>query len=93
MPMTQPIRHDDEPTRPLTIVEQEIAALAGRGWGIERIAEHKGLNPNTVSSTIQRIALKLQNPDGLKPLTLVMLWAAHRAWLLQHVNPDARPAA
>jgi DNA-binding CsgD family transcriptional regulator len=91
--MTQQIRRDDEPTKPLTVVEMEIAELAGQGYGIERIAVMRNLNPNSVSSTIQRIALKLPNPDELKPLTLVMLWAAHRRWLMQLVDTNQRPAA
>lgn len=81
-----------DPTRPLTLVELEIAELAGKGYGIERIAEEQKSNPNTVSSTIQRIALKLPNPDDLKPLMLVALWAAHRRWL-RELQDKHRPAA
>ena len=68
----------------LTVVELEIAELAGRGYGHARIAVLLHREPDGVRKAVERIAMKLDNPDDLPPLTLVQLWAAHRIWLRQH---------
>ena len=66
-----------------TVVELEIAELAGRGFGHARIAMIRRCSPKTIEKAVDRIAGKLENPDELPPLTLVQLWAAHRIWLRQ----------
>lgn len=71
----------DEPNPPFTIVEAEIARLAGRGYGSTRIAFMLHRRPKTIEKTIERMALKLPNPDELRPLTLVQLWSAYRIWI------------
>lgn len=68
-------------TQSFTVVELEIAELAGRGFGYWRIATLSRRKPRGVRQIINTIALKLDNPDDLPPLTLVQLWGAHRIWL------------
>ena len=74
----------DEPIRPLTDRQRQIADLLGRGWSYKRIGAH--LDPPIEETTVARhvvdIAMLLDNPDDLAAGTRVMLWAAHRRWRL-----------
>lgn len=73
-----------QPTKPLTARQDEVARLLGRGWAYKRIALELRVSSETVAAHVEAIALRLPNPDELAAGTLVMLWAAHRAWLEQH---------
>lgn len=84
--MTQPIRLDDEPRRPLSPRQQEVADLLARGWSYKRIASELDISPDTVQTHVEEIANKLPNADDLTAGTLVMLWAAHRLWLREPVS-------
>jgi DNA-binding NarL/FixJ family response regulator len=90
--MTQPIRHDDEPRRPLTTRQQQVANLLGRGWSYKRIGLELGISGDTVQTHVEEIANKLLNPDELAAGTLVMLWSAHRLWLKQPVKDRSSAA-
>lgn len=68
--------------KPLTPAETEVADLRGKGWDCPRIADWLGISPGTVRSHIKNASMKLSNPDNLDPMDQVMLWAAHRAWLI-----------
>jgi DNA-binding NarL/FixJ family response regulator len=69
-----------KPFRPLTTRQEDVAKLLGRGWTYKRIAATLRMSPRTVAVHVEEIALLLANPDDLAAGTLVMLWAAHRAW-------------
>lgn len=71
---------NDSPIKPLTLRQEQIAALCGRGWAYKRIGAALGITETTVAGHIEEIALKLENPDELAAGTLVMLWSAHRIW-------------
>lgn len=71
--MTQPIR-------PLTPMQAKVAALVGRGRSTTRIARELEIDPSTVRSHVQSIAILLPNPDELTAYRLVMLWAAQQRW-------------
>lgn len=73
-----------QPFRPLTRRQEDVARLLGKGWAYKRIATDLHISPDTVSVHVEAIALLLPNPDELAAGTLVMLWAAHRAWLADH---------
>lgn len=83
---------DDSPSPPFTVVEIEIAELAGKGYGHFRIAACLRRSPRGVQHAVHAMALKLPNPDDLSPLTLVQLWGAHRIWLRKH-QPNRNTAA
>jgi DNA-binding NarL/FixJ family response regulator len=74
----------DDPTPPFTVVELEIANLAGKGYGHWRIAAELKRSPFGVRKTIQRMAAKLTEHEGVAPLTRIQLWGAHQIWLTQH---------
>lgn len=73
-------RRSDDPFKPLTHRQQQVANLLGRGWAYKRIAAALKIEPETVQTHINEIAAKLPNPDDLAAGTLVMLWSAHRIW-------------
>lgn len=62
------------------------------GWGYPRIADWLGITRKTVAVHVANIAEKIDNPDGLKPHELVILWAAHRKWLKRHPNSSGNAA-
>ena len=64
----------------LTTREAEIAALVGRGYDCERVAEVLGIAPAWCRNCLSIIAGKITNPNEIKPLPLVMLWAARQSW-------------
>lgn len=68
-----------EPT--FTVVELEIAELAGKGYGHAEIARRTNRKVATVKSYVFRMAAKLTHEDGVHPLARVQLWAARRIWL------------
>lgn len=83
----------DEPNPPFTVVELEIAMLAGKGYGHWRIAAMLHRRPGTIAKTVDRMADKIPNPDDLSPLTLIQFWGAHRIWLrLQRQNNQGTAA-
>lgn len=84
-------RRSDEPHPPFTVVELEIAELAGKGYGHARIANALGRKVSTIRSCVFRMAAKLTHEDGVKPLARVQLWAAHRTWLAR--QPATPPKA
>lgn len=78
---------NDDPIKPLTAYEWEVAELVGKGWTHRRIAKWLGIHRSTVRVFIFRVAGKLDNPEGLPATRLVFLWAAHREWLKKHESP------
>ena len=80
-------RHSDDPSPPFTPVELEIAELAGKGYGHEKIAALTRRKVSTIRSTVWRMSLKLTPEDGVAPLARIQLWAAHRAWVMRHPKP------
>lgn len=67
----------------LTPAEDQVARLVAHGYDYPRIAITLAVSPRTIAVHVHRIAAKLPNPDGLKPYTLVLLWAAHQRWLTE----------
>jgi DNA-binding NarL/FixJ family response regulator len=67
----------------LTLTEDKVARLLAYGHDYKVIAAKLGMAEKTVSVHVVHIAQKLPNPDNLKAHTLVLLWAAHRRWLLE----------
>lgn len=72
-----------DPIRPLTPTERLVAREAATGADYATIGIRLGMAESTAAGHIHRIALKLPNPDELKPQILVALWSAHQLWLLQ----------
>jgi DNA-binding NarL/FixJ family response regulator len=75
----------DGPSRPLTPTELRVARLVSIGYDRPRMASLLGMAESTVGCHVCNIAAKLPNPDGLKPYTLVLLWAAHQRWLEERI--------
>jgi len=68
----------------LTRAEIEVGECRGKGWDCPRIAEWLGIQPSTVQWHVENIAAKLDNPDDLKPMDLVLFYFAHKAWVASH---------
>lgn len=68
------------PQQRLTPTEARVAQLVGRGLDYKRIARALGVRPSTVAVHVYHIAQKLENPEAVKPFTLVALWAARQRW-------------
>lgn len=66
--------------RPLTPAEHRVCRLVSLGYDYARIGALLGIEESTAAVHVYHVALKLPNPDGLKPYTLVLLWAAHQRW-------------
>jgi DNA-binding CsgD family transcriptional regulator len=64
---------DDEPWRPLTAREFEVARLIGEGLTNVEIAETLGIAPKTASSHVEHILAKL----GASRRAEVATWASH----------------
>lgn len=67
--------------RPLTPTEMKVARLVSVGYDYARIGDLLGMAEATAGVHVGRIAMKLSNPDDLKPFTLVLLWAAEQRFL------------
>jgi DNA-binding NarL/FixJ family response regulator len=72
------------PLRPLTPTQAKVARLVSMGYDYDRIGDLLDMAPKTVSVHVSAIADLLPNPDDLKSHTLVLLWAAHERWLMEH---------
>lgn len=72
------------PRRKLSARELSVAALVGKGYDYDRIAETLNISPQYARNIVCVIADLLPNPDALKPFTLVLLWAAHDKWLKEY---------
>ncbi len=64
---------DDEPWRPLTSREFEVARLVGEGLTKAEIADTLGIAPNTASSHVEHILAKL----GAARRTEIATWASN----------------
>jgi DNA-binding NarL/FixJ family response regulator len=64
---------DDEPWRPLTSREFEVARLIGEGLTNAEIADTLGIAPKTASSHVEHILTKL----GASRRTEIATWASH----------------
>lgn len=64
--MTEPV---------LTHAEERIAAMLADGLSCTRIAQLLSVKKKTVYVHITNIAAKLDNPNELKPYSLVARWA------------------
>ena len=64
---------DDEPWRPLTSREFEVARLIGEGLTNAEIADSLGIAPKTASSHVEHILAKL----GASRRTEIATWASH----------------
>jgi DNA-binding NarL/FixJ family response regulator len=78
---------DDEPWRPLTSREFEVARLIGEGLTNAEIAEALGIAPKTASSHVEHILTKL----GASRRTEIATWASHVE--TRPLSPRAEPAA
>lgn len=65
----------------LTPAEARVARCVGLGMDYDAIGARTCTTARTARVHVINIAAKLPNPDGLKPYTLVLLWAAHQRWL------------
>lgn len=91
----------DPPRTPLTARELEIAMLVAEGLTVREIAEKLSVSkrtgrktsPRVIANRIQEIAGKLHNPDGLKPMRLIGIWAGHAKWLATHPESQTRVAS
>jgi DNA-binding CsgD family transcriptional regulator/tetratricopeptide (TPR) repeat protein len=63
---------DEEPWRPLTVREFEVARLVAEGQTNPEIAAHLGVSPKTVSAHVEHILAKL----GVARRTEIAAWAA-----------------
>jgi hypothetical protein len=82
----------DDPTPPFTVVELEIAELAGKGYGAWRIALLLRRRPGYIRQRVWRMAQKLPTIDGVEPLARIQLWGAHRQWLKTRPTDSDRAA-
>lgn len=81
-------RQSAGPVRPLTEAQARIASEVGRGFDAKEVAKRLGIETSTVRTHVNTIALLLPNPDRLGPYRLVMLWAAHERWVIEHHPPQ-----
>lgn len=71
----------DAATVHLSPRQLEVARLIARGYDTGEIAEELGISPEGVKTHIDKIAERVANPNGLKPLRAVRRWAAQQDWL------------
>lgn len=73
----------------LTPTEERVSICVGHGMDYDTISARLGMEPETARVHVCNIAAKLENPDHLKPYILVLLWAAHRRWLMERESEAA----
>lgn len=64
--------------RPLTPTEMKVARLVSIGYDQTRIAALLGMARRTAGIHVGNIALKIPNPDDIKPSMLVVLWCVEQ---------------
>lgn len=67
--------------RPLTPTEMKVARLVSVGYDYARIGSLLGMAERTAGVHVGNIALKIPNPDDIKPSMLVVLWAVEQRLL------------
>lgn len=82
----------DEPLRPLTSRQLDIARLIESGQSYADIAGHLAIARRTVEFHVEQIMNVLPNPDGLDPYLCIFLYMRHRTWLARVAQKSETPA-
>lgn len=77
----EPESHGDGGMVTLRLSPQLARVVAGirRGASYEEIAVEMQIGRRTVATYTERIAAKLENPEGLRPYLLVFEWSRRQA--------------